>query len=493
MKQQKTPVLIPVVLSGGSGSRLWPLSREGHPKPFIKLFDGETLLEKTYRRVSALENIPRLNGKPLVLTVTNREYYFISKDELEKTDLHSIFLLEPEGRNTAPAICIAALWIKEHYGENCSMIVMPADHIIQDLKKFKLNVNQAVELTNREFPYLVTFGIQPQSADTGFGYIRSGKAIAKGFHVDNFYEKPDLKTARKFFRSKHYFWNSGIFCFNVSQFLGEIAIYSPRVLKYSKASWDILSKNQTNNDSKIEIPKITFKKCSNISIDYALIEKSEKVAVIPSNFQWNDIGSWLNFSKLIKPDSNGNRSVGKSLIIQSKNTYIQSSLRIVAAVGVNNLIIIDTPDALLVIDKSHTQDVKLITSKLKKTHGEILHSHQTILRPWGSFTTLKSGPSFKIKSIEVKPLQSLSLQLHKYRSEHWVVIEGEAEVINQNKIYRLKTNESTFISKGSIHRLINPLPNKILKIIEVQCGSYLGEDDIQRLEDQFGRSLIDNE
>jgi mannose-1-phosphate guanylyltransferase/mannose-6-phosphate isomerase len=493
LKQNLAPLLIPVVLSGGSGSRLWPLSREGHPKPFIKLFDGETLLEKTYRRVNALENIPKVNGKPLVLTVTNREYYFISKDELEKTNLHGIYLLEPEGRNTAPAICIAALWIKEHYGENFSMLIMPADHQIQDLKHFLLNVNQAVELTNCNSPYLVTFGIPPQSADTGFGYIRSGKAISKGYHVDSFYEKPDLKTARKFFRSPRYFWNSGIFCFNVRHFLGEMENYSPNVLKYTKASWDICSKSQTNDDSKIEIPRITFNKCSNISIDYALIEKSRKVAVIPSLFSWNDVGSWLNFSKLIKPDSDGNSSVGESLIIQSKNTFIQSSLRIVAAVGVNNLIIVDTPDALLVIDKSHTQDVKLITSQLKKNHSEILHSHQTILRPWGSFTTLKSGPSFKIKSIEVKPLKSLSLQLHKYRSEHWVVIEGEAEIINQDKIYRLKTNESTFISKGSKHRLINPLPNTVLKIIEVQCGSYLGEDDIERLEDEFGRSLLNNE
>ena len=488
MKKKSPPLLVPVILCGGSGSRLWPLSREGHPKPFIELFDGETLLEKTYRRASLLKNIPIVNEKPLILTVTNQEYYFICKDELEKTNLNSIFILEPEGRNTAPATCLAAMWIKEHLGENISMLIMPADHTIQDQKEFVTKVDHALELTNHEPPYLVTFGIKPQSADTGFGYIESGKALGKGFEVANFYEKPDLETAEDFVRSKQFFWNSGIFCFNVTQFLREISIFSPEVLKYTKASWDAHSRNRSEDLSKIEIPLETFKDCPDISIDYALMEKSKKVAVIQADFNWNDVGSWLSFSKLIKADLDGNSSTGECLLINSKNTFIQGGHRIVAAVGVNNLIIVDTPDALLIIDKSDTQDVKLVTSKLKKNQQDILHSHRTIKRPWGSFTTLQSGPSFKIKRIEVSPLKSLSLQSHKHRSEHWVVIEGEAEVINEDKIYRINTNESTFISQGSKHRLTNPLPDKILKIIEVQSGSYLGEDDIERFEDQFGRS-----
>ena len=487
MKNNLGPLLIPVILSGGSGSRLWPLSREGHPKPFIELADGETLLEKTYRRASLLENIPNENGKPLVITITNREYFFISKDELEKTEINSIFLLEPEGRNTAPAICLAALWIKKHYGENTSMLVMPADHIIENEREFILNVDQALELNNHKTPYLVTFGIKPSTADTGFGYIESGKSLADGFEVANFFEKPDHKTATNFINSERFYWNSGIFCFNVSQFLSEIAIHSPEVLKYSEASWDICSKNLSNSYSKIEIPRATFIKCPSISIDFALMEKSKKVAVIPANFQWSDVGSWLSFSQLIKADSDGNSNIGECLIINSKNTFIQGGHRVIAAVGVNNLIVVDTPDALLIIDKSKTQDVRLVTSKLKKQKEEVLHSHQTIKRPWGSFTTLQNGPSFKIKCIEVKPLKSLSLQSHKHRSEHWVVIEGEAEVINQNKIYRVKTNESTFISQGSKHRLTNPLPHTTLKVIEVQSGLYLGEDDIERFDDQFGR------
>ena len=275
MKNKLGPLLVPVILSGGSGSRLWPLSRDGHPKPFIELADGETLLEKTYRRASLLENIPRENGKPLVITITNREYFFISKDELEKTEINSIFLLEPEGRNTAPAICLAALWIKKHYGENTSMLVMPADHIIQDEREFILNVNQALELNNHNPPYLVTFGIKPSTADTGFGYIESGESLAEGFEVANFFEKPDHKTATNFINSERFYWNSGIFCFNVSQFLSEIAIHSPEILKYTEASWDVCSKNLSNSYSKIEIPLATYITCPFNSIDFALMDKSK--------------------------------------------------------------------------------------------------------------------------------------------------------------------------------------------------------------------------
>jgi mannose-1-phosphate guanylyltransferase/mannose-6-phosphate isomerase len=488
LNQQSSTILIPVILSGGTGSRLWPLSREGHPKPFIKLFDGETLLEKTYRRVSTLKNIPTLNKKPLVLTVTNREYYFICKDELEKTNVESVFLLEPESRNTAPAITIAALWVRKEFGPNASMLILPADHIIRDQNEFELNINQALELNNCDPSYLVTFGIKPQSPDTGFGYIKSGKSLAQGFKVDHFYEKPDLRKAEDFFKSQNFFWNSGMFCFRVSQILEELAIHSPDVHKCIENSWQACLNKKSNSNLKIEIPLLPFNNCPNISIDYALIEQSKNVAMIPANFKWSDVGSWLNFSELTNPDIDGNSSIGEHFIFNSKNTFIQGHSRVVAAVGVNNLIIIDTPDALLVIDKFHTQDVKLVTAKLKETKPEVLHSHKTIHRPWGNFTTIQSGPSFKIKCIEVNPLKSLSLQSHQFRSEHWVVIEGEAEVINQGKLYIIKTNESTFIAQGEKHRLRNPLSDKILKVIEVQSGSYLGEDDIERFEDEFGRS-----
>lgn len=480
-------ILIPVILSGGTGSRLWPLSREGHPKPFIKLFDGETLLEKTYRRISLLPNVPKINEKPFALTITNREYYFISRDELDKTNVSSVFLLEPEARNTAPAITMAALWIKKNYGDDASMLILPADHLIQNESEFLEAVKNALVLNYQDPSFLVTFGIEPQSADTGFGYIESGQALVKGFEVVHFYEKPDLPTAQNFLSTKRFYWNAGIFCFNVSQYLNEIKIYSPEVHLHAEASWDSCLSKKLSEDSKIYIPQEPFKNCPNISIDFALMEKSKNVAVIPADLKWSDIGSWLSFSELSKPDQQGNSIVGNGLTINTKNTFIQSSERVVAAVGVDNLIIIDTPDALLVIDKSHTQDVKLVTSKLKQNQQEVLHSHRTIQRPWGNFTTLQSGPSFKIKCIEVKPLKSLSLQSHRHRSEHWIIIEGEAEVTNQEKVYRIKTNESTFIAQGAKHRLHNPLTHTILKIIEVQSGSYLGEDDIERFEDQFGR------
>ena len=484
---KENPILIPVILSGGSGSRLWPLSREGHPKPFIKLFDGETLLEKTYRRISLLPNIPEVNGKPFALTVTNREYYFISRDELDKTNVSSVFLLEPESKNTAPAISMAALWIKKNYGDNASMLIVPADHLIQNESEFLEITKNALVLNHQEPSYLVTFGVKPESADTGFGYIESGKALSQGFQVSHFYEKPDLKTAQKFITSNRFFWNSGIFCFKVKQFFDEIKIHSPEVLTHAELSWQECFKEDLVDNSRINIPESCFKNCPNVSIDVALMEKSKNVAVIPANLHWSDIGSWLSFSRLFEPDLEGNSVVGNALIVNSKDTFIQANDRVVAAVGVDNLIIIDTPDALLVIDRSHTQDVKLITSKLKQKQKEILHSHRTIMRPWGSFTNVQSGDSYKIKYIEVKPLKSLSLQSHQYRSEHWVVIEGEAEVTNQEKLYRVKTNESTFIAQGAKHRLRNPLPNTALKIIEIQSGTYLGEDDIERFEDQFGR------
>jgi mannose-1-phosphate guanylyltransferase/mannose-6-phosphate isomerase len=481
------PTLIPVVLSGGVGSRLWPLSREGQPKPFIKLFDGETLLEKTYRRISKLAYIPKVDGKPFTLTVTNREYYFMSKDELDKAGLSGVFLMEPEGRNTAPAISMAAYWIKAHYGHEASMLILPADHLIQDISQFVLSVNDAIKLNENTPPYLAAFGIIPKSPDTGFGYIETGEPLIKGFKAAHFYEKPDLETAKNYLASKRFYWNSGMFCFKVGQFLSEMKIYAPEVIKTTAAVWDLCVKNKTENDEKIVMSESLFKACPDISIDYALMEKSDQVAVIPADLGWSDIGSWLSLSELAKADHEGNSFVGEGLLLHSQNTFIHSNSRFIAAVGVQDLMIIDTSDALLVINKSNSQDVKLITEKLKKNQQEILKLHQTIKRPWGTFTTLQQGPLFKIKRIEVDPLKSLSLQSHKHRSEHWVVIEGVAEVFNQDRLYRIKTNESTFISEGAKHQLSNPSKDTKLIIIEVQSGSYVGEDDITRYKDDYGR------
>lgn len=361
-------ILIPVVISGGVGSRLWPLSREGQPKPFIKLFDGETLLEKTYRRIGKLPHLPQVDGKPFTLTVTNREYYLMSKDELDKADLSGVFLLEPEGRNTAPAISMAAHWINAHYGHEASMLILPADHLIQDTSQFVLSVNDAMKLNESTPPYLAAFGIVPQSPDTGFGYIETGESLLNGFKATHFYEKPDLEMAKSYVASNRYYWNSGMFCFNVGQFLGEIEIHSPEVMKTSKSIWMSCIKDKKENDEKIEMPAHLFNTCPDISIDYALMEKSDKVAVITANFGWSDIGSWLSYRDLVEPDQDGNRIMGEGLFIKSTHTFIQSNNRIVAAIGVKGLIIIDVDDALLVVDQSHTQDVKLLVNKLREMH-----------------------------------------------------------------------------------------------------------------------------
>jgi len=366
IKEHFMPILIPVVISGGVGSRLWPVSREGQPKPFIKLFDGETLLEKTYRRISKLAYVPKVAGKPFTLTVTNRNYYFMSKDELDKAGLFGVFLLEPEGRNTAPAISMAAHWIKAHYGNEASMLILPADHLIQDTPQFVLSVNDAMKLNESTSPYLTSFGMIPKSPDTGFGYIETGEPLLKGFKAAHFYEKPDLETAKNYLASKRFYWNSGMFCFKVGQFLSEMEIHSPHVMKTSEAVWASCIKDKTENDEKIEMPELLFKACPDISIDYALMEKSDQVAVIPANLGWSDIGSWLSYRDLVEPDQDGNRIMGEGLFIKSSHTFIKSNNRIVAAIGVKDLIIIDTDDALLIVDQSQTQDVKLLVNKLKE-------------------------------------------------------------------------------------------------------------------------------
>lgn len=359
-------ILIPVVISGGVGSRLWPLSREGQPKPFIKLFDGETLLEKTYRRIGKLPHLPHVDGKPFTLTITNRDYYLMSKDELDKAELSGVFLLEPVGRNTAPAISMAAHWINAHYGREASMLILPADHLIEDTSQFVLSVNDAIKLNESIPPYLATFGMVPQSPDTGFGYIETGESLLKGFKAVHFYEKPDLEMAKNYVASKTFYWNSGMFCFKVGQFLSEMKIHAPEVMKTTEAVWNLCMKDKIESDKKIEMPESLFNACPDISIDYGLMEKSDQIAVITADLGWSDIGSWLSYRDLVEPDQDGNRIMGEGLFIKSTHTFIKSKNRIVAAIGVKDLIIIDTDDALLIVDQSCTQDVKLLVNKLKE-------------------------------------------------------------------------------------------------------------------------------
>lgn len=469
----KTEVF-PVVLSGGAGSRLWPASRESHPKPFMKLADGESLLEKTYRRAAEL-------GKE-VLSVTNSDYYFLSRDEQAKANILGSFLLEPCGRNTAPAIALAAHYIADQHGPDAIMLVLAADHLIQDQMAFAVAVDQAVELAKMD--NLVTFGIIPKTPEVGFGYIERGAVLGPGNRVERFVEKPDSATAQRYLESGRFLWNSGMFCFKAIVLLEELAKHSPEVAGPVDVCWHAMK--QSKELKMAEIPREFFSIVPDISIDYAVMEKSNKVAVIPGDFGWSDIGSWNAMRDLVKHDRYQNRALGEVIFVDTKNTFVQSEDRLVAAVGVDNIMIIDTPDALLVAHPDKAQEVKKVVEQLKNGNHEAYKLHRTVSRPWGTYTILEEAPGFKIKRIEVKPGASLSLQMHHHRSEHWVVVNGTAKITNGDEEILVHSNESTYIPAGQKHRLENPGRVPCV-MIEVQCGSYLGEDDIVRFDDRYGR------
>ena len=475
-------MLIPVILSGGAGTRLWPVSREGNPKPFMKVDQEESLLLKTYQRAVAVSDAAD------ILTVTNRDYYFLSKDEFSKgrfgEEKNALYLLEPMGRNTAPAVVMAALQIEEKHGSDAIMLVLAADHLIADLAGFKASVEAAKDLAKDNF--LVTFGIVPDAPETGFGYIEAGEVIKQGRKVIRFVEKPSLEIAEGYIASGNFLWNSGMFCFKVGVLLEEMARYAPEVLDASKACWTITRKQAGLHDTMFDMPSEAFKVVPDISIDYAVMERSDRVAVIPAGFDWNDIGSWSALRGLVAPDSDNNRTTGETIFVETRNTYVQANDRLVATVGIDDLMIIDTPDALLVARTDRAQEVKQVVQRLKSTNHEAYRLHRTVSRPWGTYTILEEGPRFKIKRIEVRPGRTLSLQMHHHRNEHWVVVSGMAKVTNgDNEVY-ISTNESTYIAAGNRHRLENPgLVDLVM--IEVQSGEYLGEDDIIRFEDAYGR------
>jgi mannose-1-phosphate guanylyltransferase/mannose-6-phosphate isomerase len=477
-------MLVPVILSGGAGTRLWPVSRSAYPKPFMRMGDGESLLKKT------LDRALRIADGGQVLTVTARDYYFLTRDEYAQhpgADLDKLpFLLEPVARNTAPAVVLAALYAREHVGADAVLVVLAADHLIRDIDAFVADAKRAAALANDG--WLVTFGIRPTHPETGFGYIRMGAAIAghEGRAVGAFVEKPSRETAESYVACGDYVWNSGMFCFRVDALLEVAAKVCPDVLAAAEAC----HANATNQESPVEFAREMFLAQPDISIDYAIMERAPKVAVVPATFDWSDIGSWKAMSDLeADADASGNRVRGQAILVESENCYIQSDTRMVAVIGVKDLVIVDTGDAVLVSHRESAQQVKLVVERLRATNHDSAAFHKTVHRPWGSYTVLEDAADCKVKRLTVKPGHVLSLQRHHRRSEHWTVVEGTAKVRIGEEEFLLKRNESAYIPMDTVHRLENPTTTDI-HLIEVQCGDYFGEDDIVRLEDRYGRVAV---
>ncbi len=474
-------MLVPVILSGGAGTRLWPVSRSAYPKPFMRMGDGESLLRKT------LDRALRLADGGTVLTVTGRDYYFLTRDEYAQhpgADLDRLpFLLEPAGRNTAPAVVLAALHAREHVGAEAVLLILPADHLIRDIDAFAADARRATALA--QDGWLVTFGIRPTHPETGFGYVRMGAAIdgREGRQVGAFVEKPSREVAESYVASGDYVWNSGMFCFRADVLLEVAAQACPDVLAAAQAC----HAHATSHESPVEYAREAFLAQPDISIDYAIMERAPKVAVVPAAFDWSDIGSWKAISDLDEADSDGNRVRGQAIVVESENCFIQSDARMVAAVGVEDLVIVDTGDAVLVSHRERAQQVKLVVERLRAVNHSAASVHQTVHRPWGSYTVLEDADDCKVKRLTVKPGHVLSLQLHHRRSEHWTVVEGTAKVRVGEREFLLNRNESTYIPMNTVHRLENPTGTDI-HLIEVQCGDYFGEDDIVRLEDRYGRA-----
>ncbi|WP_460418567.1 mannose-1-phosphate guanylyltransferase/mannose-6-phosphate isomerase [Pseudomonas sp. microsymbiont 2] len=476
-------VLIPCIISGGAGTRLWPVSREAMPKPFMRLPDGMSLLQKTYSRACQLPGVER------ILTVTNREVFFRTQDEYRQVGSSRLvldFILEPFARNTAPAIAAAALHCARLHGEDSLLLVMPADHLILDQGAFEQATERAIQLA--EQGWLTTFGLLPTRAETGFGYIEQGPSItADGYEVARFVEKPDADTAQAYLESGRHLWNAGMFCLRAGTALQELRTHAPELLELVAQCLEQSQVKEGTSGLQVELVPDSFEQVPDISIDYALMEPSSQVAVVPCDIGWSDIGSWEAVRELRASDSQGNHCSGETVLHDVSNCYIDSPRRLVGAVGLDNLIVVDTPDALLIADAARSQEVKVIAQQLKRQGHDAYRLHRTVTRPWGLYTVLEEGPRFKIKRIMVRPGESLSLQMHHHRSEHWIVVSGMACVTNGEEEFLLDTNESTFIKPGRTHRLTNPGVIDLV-MIEVQSGEYLGEDDIVRFTDIYGRA-----
>lgn len=468
-------LLIPVILSGGSGSRLWPLSRKLYPKQFIPLRDDKSLYQSTLERIRDLDDVEN------VVTVCNDEHRFMAAEQARLLGIENAeIILEPVGRNTAPAITIAAMHAKTKQPD-ANILVLPADHILGDKQQFSLAVQQARQVAENN---LVTFGVVPARAETGYGYIKHDKkSISEAaFEVTDFVEKPDHKTAESYLKSGNYLWNSGMFLFRVDLFLQEIQQFQPEIYNACAQAYE---KGEQDLDF-IRLDEASFSSAPNISVDYAVMENTTKAAVVPLGSGWSDVGSWHALWESSKRDQNNNATHGDVVEEDCNGCFIHASNRLVAAVGVKDQVIVETSDAVLVAPRDRAQDVKEIVNKLKLSQRDEVDIHPKVYRPWGAYETIDIEDRFQVKRITVNPLQKLSLQMHHHRAEHWIVVKGTARVTCGEKEFLLSENESTYIPIGTKHRLENP--GKIpLELIEVQSGTYLGEDDIERFDDVYGR------
>ena len=466
--------MIPVIMSGGSGTRLWPLSRKHKPKQFLTLFGDKTMFQETLIRLNGLDDL----SSPIV--VCNHDHRFMVAEQLQELDIaNPAIVLEPCGRNTAPAIAIAALQAMVD-GDDPILLVLAADHVIQHTQAFHHAVNIAKK--EAEEGKLVTFGIVPTSANTGYGYIQAEEKNAVS-NVKAFVEKPNLHTAMQYLDSGDYYWNSGMFMFKASVLLAEMERHSPAILSYCR---DALKKS-THDLDFIRLDNQSFDGCPSDSLDYAVMEHTNKAVVVPLAAGWSDVGSWSSLWESAIQDENNNVLQGDVMLDDVQDSYIHSEHRLVSVLGVTNIVVVETPDAVMVASKDSAQNVKNIVERLKNSNRSEADMHRLCYRPWGQYDAIDKGDRFQVKRITVNPGASLSLQMHHHRAEHWIVVKGTAEVTCEDAITLLSENESTFIPVGKKHRLHNPgkFP---LEIIEVQSGSYLGEDDIVRFEDNYHRS-----
>ena len=458
-----------VLMAGGSGTRLWPLSRAAHPKQFLSLYNEETMLQSTVKRLDGLD----INS---TIIMCNEKHRFFVAEQLREIDRLGTIILEPEGRNTAPAITLAALAVND----DPLLLILAADHVIQNDDAFIEAVTAAIPLA--EAGKLVTFGIIPNKPDTGYGYIKKGDEIGGGFKVEEFIEKPGLDLAREFICSDRYYWNSGMFLVRASRYLEELKKFSPDIYEACELSMENIQKDL----DFLRVNSKRFEACPSESIDIAVMEKTEDAVVVPMNAVWCDIGSWSSLWEISEKDENGNSTHGDVMLDATKNSYIKTDGKLVAAIGVNDLVIVSTKDVVMVAHKNSVHDVKEIVRKLKNDSRSEWELHREVYRPWGKYDSIDNGERYQAKRITVRPGAKLSVQMHHHRAEHWIVVSGTAKVTNGDNEFLLSENESTYIPIGAVHALENQ--GKIdLELIEVQSGSYLGEDDIVRFEDIYGR------